>query len=173
MCALLLSLMECVVKRCALDFARSAASSGAASNTDLKAGLRRNCKLLTTLFSSLATCKVATAEAAAANTLAKRKCLFEESRVDGAEKFGSVIDEKLCGALPTEAGDGVVSRRNFLPCPLCMLRVSALHAGYTPKLGLGFSVWGLGFGAWAPIGKSLTRIYPVQSERSGEYGTGA
>ena len=28
---------------------------------------------------------------------------------------------------------------------------------------LGFRVEGLGFGAWAPIGKSLTRIYPVQS----------
>ena len=38
---------------------------------------------------------------------------------------------------------------------------------------LGFRVRGLGFGAWAPIGKSLTRIYTVQSERSGEYGTGA
>ena len=40
-------------------------------------------------------------------------------------------------------------------------------------LGFRVCVWGLGFGAWAPIGKSLTRIYPVQSERSGEYGTGA
>jgi len=48
------------------------------------------------------------------------------------------------------------------------LRACRLEAG-----GGEFSVWGLGFGAWAPIGKSLTRIYPVQSERSGEYGTGA
>ena len=45
---------------------------------------------------------------------------------------------------------------------------------YTRKYQqLQMRVQGSGFGAWAPIGKSLTRIYPVQSERSGEYGTGA